>query len=104
MFAVVKIGGKQFKVAQKDIILVSKVDGKEGDTLEFSEVLLVSDDKKVSVGKPFVEGAKVTAKVLGQEQGKKVTIRRFKAKVRYRRHAGFRAQLTRLEITGIAKA
>ena len=104
MFAVVTIGGKQHKVAPKDIILVNQIEGKEGDTLEFSDVLLISDDKKVSVGKPLVKGAKVTAKVLGQEQGEKVTIRRFKHKVRYRRHAGFRAQLTRLEITGIVKA
>lgn len=104
MFAVVKIGGKQYKVAPKDIILVSKVDGKAGDTLEFSDVLLLSDDKKVSVGKPMVKGAKVTAKVVAQEKGEKVSIRRFKAKVRYRRHTGFRAELTRLEITDIVKA
>ncbi len=104
MFAVVKIGNKQYKVSPKDTIVVDLLGGAEGETLEFADVLLVSDGKKVSVGKPTVFGAKVTAKVLGNEKGEKVEIRRFKSKVRYRRHKGFRAQLTRLEITGIATA
>ena len=104
MFAVVRIGNKQFKVSPKDIILVNRLDGKEGDVVEFTDVLLFSDDKKVTVGKPVVSRAKVTAKVLAQEKGEKIMVRRFKAKVNFRRSNGSRAQLTRLEITGVSLA
>lgn len=104
MFAVVVISGKQYTVAVHDVILVDKIDGKEGDNVTFDTVLLVKGDKDVAVGTPNVKGSAVTAKILAQEQGEKIAVRRFKAKVRYRRHTGFRAQLTKLEITGITHA
>lgn len=102
MFAIVSIGNKQFKVQVKDIIVVDKLEGKVGDSLDFSDVLLVSDEKTVKVGKPNVKGAKVSAKILAQEKGEKIDIHRFKSKVRYRRARGFRSQLTRLEITHVS--
>lgn len=104
MFAIVRIGNKQYKVAPKDVIVVDKVDGNVGDSLDFTDVLLFQNDKKVTVGKPVIKGAKVTAKILGQEKGEKIEVRRFKSKVRYRRKTGFRASLTRLEITGVSNA
>jgi len=102
MFAIVRIGNKQYKVSEKSVITVDKIDGKAGDTVEFTDVLLTNDGKKVQVGKPTVKGAKVTVKILAQEKGEKIDIHRFKSKVRYRRARGFRAQLTRLEVTSVA--
>lgn len=104
MFAIVRIGSKQYKVAPKDIISVDKLDGKDGDAIKFTEVLLVNDEKKVHVGTPFVKGYVVTATILAQEQGEKIAVRRYKSKVRYRRHTGFRSKLTKLEITGVIHA
>lgn len=103
MFAIVRIGNKQYKVAPKDVVVVDKIDGKAGDTVKFDGVLLVND-KKVEVGTPTVKGYVVTAKIIGHEQGEKIAVRRFKHKVRYRRHTGFRSQLTRIEVAGIAHA
>lgn len=102
MFAIVKIGGKQYKVSPKDITTVEKLAGAVGDTVEFGDVLLISDEKKVKVGKPTVKGAKVSAKILSQEKGEKITVRRFKSKVRYRKTKGFRPEITKLEIIGIS--
>ncbi len=104
MFAIVRIGNKQYKVAPTDVILVDKVEGKAGDVLKFTDVLLVGDGKKVEVGAPLVKGMVVTAKIVGQEKGEKIAVRRFKSKVRYRRHTGFRADLTRLEVTSVSSA
>lgn len=102
MFVIVRIGNKQFKVAPKDVITVDRLEGKVGDVVEFPDVLLVQDEKTVKVGKPTVKGVKVTAKILAQEKGEKIDIHRFKAKVRYRRARGFRAELTKLEVTHVA--
>jgi len=102
MFVIVRIGNKQFKVAPKDVIIVDRMDGKVGDVVEFPDVLLVQDEKAVKVGKPTVKGVKVTAKILAQEKGEKIDIHRFKSKVRYRRARGFRAELTKLEVTEVA--
>lgn len=102
MLAVVRVGNKQFKVVPKDIIVVDKMDGAVGETVELSDVLLVKDEKKTEVGKPVVKGHKVVAKILAQEKGEKIDIHRFKSKVNYRRAKGFRAELTRLEIVSVA--
>lgn len=102
MFVIVRIGNKQFKVKPQDVIVVDRMAGEVGDVVEFTDVLLVDDGKKVSVGKPTVKGAKVTAKIIKQERGEKIEIHRFKSKVRYRRARGFRADLTRLEVTAVA--
>jgi len=104
MFAIVRIGSKQFKVSPKDVLSVDKLDGEVGDEVKFTDVLLVNDEKKVHVGTPVVKGYVVTAKILAQEKGEKISVRRFKSKVRYRRHTGFRARLTKLEITSVKRA
>ncbi len=102
MFAIVRVGNKQFKVAPKNVIVVDKMAGSVGDTVDLPDVLLVHDEKKVEVGKPVVKGHSVTAKIIAQEKGEKIDIHRFKSKVNYRRARGFRAQLTRLEILSVA--
>lgn len=103
MFAVVVISGKQYKVSPGQVIDVGRLAGKTGETVIFDQVLLVSSDKGSKVGTPKVSGIKVTAKILSQAKGEKIEIRRFKSKVRYRRHKGFRPQITRLEIVTIAR-
>ncbi len=102
MFAIVRIGNKQYKVAPKDVITVDSMEGKVGETVTLPDVLLLRTDKSVKVGKPTVKGAKVTAKILAHFKGEKIEIRRFKSKVRYRRAKGFRAELTKLEVTDVA--
>lgn len=101
MFAVVTISGKQYTVKQGDVIDVDKIEGKAGDIISFDHVLLTSDKGKVAVGTPVVKGAVVKVKVVEQFQGEKIAVRRYKQKVRYRRHIGFRAQLTKLEVVSI---
>ena len=78
MFAVVTIAGKQYKIAKGDVVSVDRIEGKAGDTVEFPHVLLVSDDKATKVGTPLVKGVKVKAKILSQEKGEKINVRRFK--------------------------
>lgn len=102
MFAIVRVGNKQFKVAPKDVIVVDRLPGEVGETITLMDILLVQGDKSVKIGKPTVKGATVTAKIVAHLRGEKVEIRRFKAKVRYRRAKGFRAELTRLEILSVA--
>lgn len=102
-FAIIKAGGKQHKVQKGDILDVDKIESaKKGKEISFKEVLLVSDEKKTEIGKPFLAGAKVTAKILEPEvKGKKVTIIKFKPKKRYKKKTGFRARYTRVEISKI---
>jgi large subunit ribosomal protein L21 len=101
MFAVVAIGGKQYKVSPKDVVSVEKLDQKVGDTVTFESVLLFENDGKITVGAPNVKNVHVKAKVLSQEKGEKIAVRRFKSKVRHRKHTGFRPQITKLEILTI---
>lgn len=102
MFSIVSIGGKQYKVAKGEKVIVQRLDGEVGDTLTFDRVLLVADDGKTKIGTPTVKGATVTAKIVGQSQGEKLTVRRFKSKVRYRKIRGFRPQITTLEILTVS--
>jgi len=101
MLAVVEISGKQYIAEPKATLIVDRIDGNEGDKVTFNHVLLVSDDKKTSVGTPYVKGKTVTATILKQAQGEKLYVRRYKQKVRYRKTTGFRAQETHLTIEEI---
>lgn len=101
MFAVVEIAGKQYRVGVKDIIDASYIEGKVGTSLTFDRVLLVSGDKKTTIGTPTVKGAAVKAKIVSQGKGEKINVRRFKQKVRYRKSTGFRPLITKLEIVSI---
>lgn len=102
MFAVVGIAGKQYKVTPGQRLVVQKLPDKVGKTVTLTDVKLFSDGKKTKIGRPTVAGAKVTAKVLTQGKGEKIDVRRFKAKVRERRHVGFRPLVTTLEIVDIS--
>ena len=101
-YAVVRIGGKQYKVSKGDIIDVDKQDMKVNDQVVLDDVLLFVSDGKTKIGNPRVSDVKIKAKVLTQKKGKKIRVAKFKAKVRYRRVMGFRSQLTSLEVISIA--
>lgn len=100
-YAVIKAAGKQYKVTPGLILEVDKIDGEKGAEVSFSDVLLFGDGKETKVGVPTIDGAIVKAKIVDQIKGEKVRVAKFKAKVRYRRVTGFRAQLTKIEITDI---
>ncbi len=101
MFVIVRIQGKQYNVVPKDTIIVDRMEGEVGATVEFSEVLLVSDDKKTHIGTPFVPKKTVKAKIVSHGKGEKLDVFRFRAKSRHRRHVGFRPSQTTLEILSI---
>lgn len=101
MFAVIRIGPTQYKVSVGDLIEAATMTGEVGDVVTLSEVLLIDEDGKTTLGTPTVKGASVEAKIDAQHRGEKIHVRRFKSKVRERRHIGFRAELTRLQITAI---
>ncbi len=101
MFAIIEIGGKQFRVEKGSLLTVEKVDSKEGDSFEINKVLILSDGGKMTIGQPFVAGAEVKAKVVSHFKGEKALIFKFKAKKRYQRKRGHRQNLTKIEITDI---
>jgi len=101
-YAVVKIQGMQFKVSEGDQLAVNRLPGKEGEKVEFAEVLLVKEDGQVKIGRPVVKGSQVTAKVTKQFLGPKLDIFKFKAKTGYRRKMGFRPQKTLIQVEKIS--
>ncbi|MBS5971019.1 MAG: 50S ribosomal protein L21 [Finegoldia magna] len=100
MFAIIKTGGKQYKVSEGDVIKVEKIEAEAGDKIEFDQVLMVAGDD-VKVGSPVVEGAKVSAEVLNQKKDKKIVIFKFKAKKNYRKKKGHRQPYTLVKIEKI---
>ena len=102
MFAVIKTGGKQYRVQVGDVIYVEKMNA-EVDALVNFDVLLCGEGENVTVGTPVVEGAKVEGKVLAQGKGDKIVVFKFKAKKGYRRTNGHRQPFTKVEITNISK-
>ena len=101
MFAVIKTGGKQYKVAPNDVLRVEKLAGEPGTKVTFSEVLALGDDKGVTLGAPLVSGASVAAEVLDQDRDDTVIIFRKKRRQNYRRKRGHRQEVTLLRVTGI---
>ncbi len=100
MYAVIETGGKQARVEKGAEIFVEKLDAAQGDTITFDQVLMVGGEKTV-IGNPFVDGAKVEAKVMKHGKGRKIIVFKFKAKKKYRRKQGHRQPYTKLEITNI---
>ncbi|MGL5041552.1 MAG: 50S ribosomal protein L21 [Culicoidibacterales bacterium] len=100
MFAVIETGGKQYKVAEGDVIYVEKLEAEAGDTVTFNEVLLVGGEK-VAVGSPYVKGAKVVASVDKQGKAKKITVFKYKPKKNQYRKLGHRQPYTKLTIEAI---
>ena len=101
MFAVVKTGGKQYKVAQGDMIQVEKLEAEAGKSIDLAEVLMLCDGDKVTVGTPVVAGAKVTAEVVSQNRSGKVIVFKKKRRQNYRRKNNHRQAFTVLKITAI---
>ena len=101
MLAIIKTGGKQYKVKKGDKIEVEKLEGKVGEKIEFSDVLFLGSEKDVKIGNPTLKGAKVEGKILKTEKGKKVTGIKFKPKRRSRVKFGHRQIRTQVEITKI---
>ena len=99
--AVIKTGGKQYIVSPGKKIKVEKLLKEEGSEVEFSEVLLLEDEKGLTIGAPFIEGAKVKGKLLQHGKGEKLVIFKFKAKKRERRKKGHRQPYSEVEITSI---
>jgi large subunit ribosomal protein L21 len=98
--AVIRSGGKQYRVAEGTTITVEKLPGEPGSTVEFTEVLLVAGDTP-KVGKPTVAGAKVSGEIVAQDLGEKITTFKLKRRKKYRRKMGHRQELTQVKITGI---
>ena len=101
MYAIIKTGGKQYKVAEGDAIYVEKLEAAVDDAVTFDQVLTVVTDGGVKVGKPLVDGAKVTGKVLQQGKEKKILVFKYKAKSNYRRRQGHRQPYTKVSIEKI---
>jgi len=101
MYAVIKTGGKQYKVAPGDTLKVELLPGEKGDTLELGNVLLVEKDGAVTVGKPVIEGAKVTAEVVNQGRGRKVLVFKHKRRKSYRKLNGHRQEFTEIRVKEI---
>ena len=102
MYAVVKTGGKQYRVAKDDVIRVELLDAEVGSSVELDEVLLIGGDGDPKVGSPVIEGAKVTAEVIEQGKGPKIVIFKKRRRKNSRRKTGHRQRLTSLKITDIA--
>lgn len=101
MYAIIKTGGKQYRIQEGDNIFVEKLDADVDSNVVFDQVLAVVNDGDVKVGAPVVEGAKVTAKVLAQGKEKKILVFKYKAKSNYRRRQGHRQPFTKVSIEKI---
>ena len=104
MYAVIKTGGKQYRVTEGETLKVEKLDVEEGAAVEFDQVLMIADGDQVQVGAPYVEGARVTATVQSQGRGPKVLIVKFRRRKHYRKTQGHRQSYTELKISGISGA
>lgn len=100
-FAIIESGGKQYKVSPGDKLKVEKLDAQAGANLTLDKVLLVADGEEVKLGMPYVEGAKVEAKVLDQGRHDKKIVFKYHSKTRYKKKKGHRQPFTELEIMGI---
>ena len=101
MYAVIRTGGKQYRVAVGNVVEVEKLDGEVGSTVTLDDVLLVANGDNVQVGQPTVAGATVDAKITGQYRGNKIMVFRYRPKKRIRVRKGHRQYLTRLQIESI---
>ncbi|MBI2644678.1 50S ribosomal protein L21 [Candidatus Uhrbacteria bacterium] len=103
MLAVIRTGGKQYIVKEGDVLIVEKLKGDENDSVTFKDVLLIFDEagEQVQVGSPVLNGIQVTGTIVEQGRGKKISVIKYKRKVRYRRKKGHRQHITKVKITKI---
>ena len=101
MYAIIKTGGKQYRVASGEKVLVEKVAGDVGAEITLGEVLMLGDGDNVRIGAPMIDGVSVTAKIVGHGRGEKIRIFKMKRRKGYRRTQGHRQSYTELQITAI---
>ena len=101
MYAIIESCGKQYKVAEGDIVFFEKLDAEEGKQVTFDHVIFVSNEGNVQIGNPYVKGIKVEGKVVSHGKAKKIIVFKMKAKKNYRRKQGHRQPYTKVEITSI---
>ena len=104
MFAVIKTGGKQYRVSANDVLTIEKLEAEAGATIEFTEILIVGEGETATIGAPFVAGAKVTAEVVEQMRGKKVIAFKKRRRQNSKRSRGHRQHHTVVRITDIVAA
>ena len=102
MFAVIKTGGKQYKVRKDDVLVIEKIDAEAGASVDFNDVLMIGDGEKATIGAPLVGGAVVKADVVEQTRGDKVVIFKKKRRKNHRRKNGHRQHLSVIKVTDIA--
>jgi large subunit ribosomal protein L21 len=101
MYAIFQTGGKQYRVGPGETIRVEKIDGPVGDTVEFNQVLLIQADSGVQVGQPYVRGARVVARIVEQDRGRKIRVFKMRNRKTYRKQMGHRQWYTGLRIQEI---
>ena len=101
MYAIIQTCGKQYRVSEGDVLSIEKLTAAEGEEVVFDQVLTVVSDGDIKIGKPVVEGAKVTAKVVEHGKGEKILVFKYKAKSNYRKRQGHRQPYTKVEISKI---
>jgi large subunit ribosomal protein L21 len=101
MYAVIQTGGKQYRVAEGETVKVERLAGEPGAQVTFTDVLMVASGSDVTVGRPLVEGAKVTAEIVEQDRERKLVVFKYKRRKNYRKRGGHRQPYTALKITGI---
>ncbi|HJP81974.1 MAG TPA: 50S ribosomal protein L21 [Fimbriimonadaceae bacterium] len=101
MYAIVKTGGKQYKAAKDEVIVIEKLEGEPGAKVSLDEVVMVADGSSIKVGSPFVKGARVQAEIIRQGKGPKINAFNYKPKKNERKRWGHRQPLTYVRITGI---
>lgn len=101
MYAVIRTGGKQYRVSEGDTLRIEKLPGEVGGSITFGEVLMLGGEK-LSVGKPLIKGAKVSAQIVAQDRAKKIIVFKMRRRKNYRRKNGHRQWFTEVKITGIS--
>ncbi|MBI4703424.1 MAG: 50S ribosomal protein L21 [Deltaproteobacteria bacterium] len=101
MYAVIRTGGKQYRVAEGESVRLERLPGQPGEAVSFPEVLLVGGAEGARVGRPLVEGARVEGTIVAQDRAKKIIVFKLRRRKNYRRKAGHRQQYTDVKITGI---
>ena len=102
MYAVIKTGGKQYKVSEGDLLKIEKISGDKGSVISFGEVLMVAKDGDVRIGRPFVEGVRVIGEIIDDARGPKISIFKMKRRKGFRKKTGHRQNLTQLKIKEIS--